>query len=269
MDFIPIIDINTGYNPIFYNNSSRRIAQSLVYGPTGSTGATGTDGATGAQGIQGPEGSVGQPGAQGIQGLDGSVGQSGAQGVQGSEGSVGPRGIPGTQGEPGIQGSQGPVGSVGAQGPQGIPGLEGPPGTQGPQGVPAPRTTITKILNHVTAFALTTAAAGSVVAVPGWSATYTASGRNVRITAYITGMYNGILAPEFRFIYYILRNGVIIGTPGNYNFGWKSYVSNKHESLAPINAIIYNESGTNTYSISINGFMVDTFDTCLMTVIEC
>ncbi len=137
---LPIIDINasTGYNPIFYDSSLRRIAQSLdrVYGPTGPTGAQGIQGDTGPQGIPGTDSTV--PGPQGIQGPQGNPGlDSTVPGPQGPQGNPGlDSTVPGPQGPQGNPGLDSTV--PGPQGPQGNPGLDstvpGPQGIQGPQG---------------------------------------------------------------------------------------------------------------------------------------
>ena len=139
---IPIIDINinTEYNPVFYDILSRQIGQSIdkIPGPTGATGVQGVSGPSGpvgipgtpgAQGTPGPEGDVGVPGAQGAQGIPGPEGPGGAPGASGAQGVKGVQGVPG---------GEGPVGSTGAQGVQGIPGPLGPPGAQGPPGLKGP-----------------------------------------------------------------------------------------------------------------------------------
>ncbi len=176
---IPVIDINinTGYNPLYYHQPSRQIAQSnKVFGSTGPTGSTGNPGADstvpGPQGIQGPQGNPGAdstvPGPQGPQGNPGAdstvPGPQGPQGNPGADSTVpGPQGIQGPQGDPGAdstvpgpQGIQGPQGNPGAdstvpgpqgiQGPQGNPGADstvpGPQGIQGPQGNPGADSTV-------------------------------------------------------------------------------------------------------------------------------
>jgi Collagen triple helix repeat (20 copies)/Chaperone of endosialidase len=151
---IPSIDINvnTGYNPLFYEDSTRRVAQSLgrIYGPTGSTGIQGIQGPTGSTGIQGIQGVIGPTGPPGAQGIQGPIGTTGAPGAQGIQGVIGPTGPPGAQGvqgvigptgPPGAQGIQGVIGPAGAPGAQGIQGgigPTGPPGAQGVQGVIGP-----------------------------------------------------------------------------------------------------------------------------------
>jgi Collagen triple helix repeat (20 copies) len=263
---LPIIDINvnTGYTPLLYNSSLRQMAQSLnqSYGPTGPTGVAGVDGVPGSQGVQGPEGPVGATGAQGIQGLDGPIGTAGAQGVQGPVGPEGASGVPGAGGVPGAPGLEGPVGPVGEQGTQGIQGLQGLPGAQGPQGVQTPRTTVTTLLDNVFAAGSMNSNDENSLPVPGWSATYTSSGGDVLIMAYLTasspnGSYFG---PSY---YYLLRNGVVIDQL-SYQMNLVFY----HHSLPPLCAIVPNESGTNTYNINGSHLAIDLTDTCLITVVE-
>ncbi len=264
---LPIIDIsiNTGHKPIFYNNSSRRIVEPAgEYGPTGTTGITGAPGIQGVEGLQGPIGATGNQGVQGTPGLIGIPGPIGTQGVQGLQGPPGSIGPVGPQGAPGIQGAQGPQGLPGSQGTQGIQGPQGPPGIQGPMGVQlSPRIT-TLISNVVPSNIL--AAPNVVTAIPEWSATYTASGGNVNITAYVTAY---IYDFTDNFIdYYLVRNGTTIGSCNFKPMSSGITSTSKPKPLPPLIANVYNESGTNTYSISIQGSGVNQDSRCTMTVVE-
>src|SRR5690606_25340069 len=122
------------------------------------------------------------------------------------------------------------------------------------------RPTVSKILNHVAGN--TIYSSGVTTAIPNWSASYTASGGNVQITAYVTVNVTGSSNTTF----YLLRNGVVIDT-----ILWNNISGsiNLHISMQPLFAIIANETGTNTYSISYNsptlGINEDGTDYCLMT----
>lgn len=252
---IPIVDSNAqGYVQLLYDESKRQIVQmadeSRIVGPTGPSGHTGSQGIQGNAGLIGP---MGPTGIQGLQGVQGSPGPEGAQGIQGIQGIQGVQGIPGPQGP---------------QGPQGPPGPQGPQGDPGPQGPVASRSQITKLLNHTFASSNIIAGAGTILAVPNWNASYTPfiSGRSVQITAYLTGRDRGD-GIESWFTYYLLRNGITIAT-GKYFYTPDIAVNGRHVALDPLQIVIPSESGTNTYSISIEGFMVDLTDTCLITILE-
>ncbi len=262
------VDLDTKYNQLVYDRLSRRISQSLdrVYGPTGATGVTGVTGAPGTQGIQGPTGPAGPIGTQGVEGSVGPVGAAGEQGVQGVEGVGGPVGPIGAQG---IPGSVGPEGTIGLPGAQGLPGIDGPQGPPGAQGPPpsAPRTTITKLLSHVVATPTSAADGVGAQAVPNWSSTYTASGGNVDIRVYITGKQTSINDVRNNpFQYFLLRNGLAVGfSPDFYNP--VDYTGYTHV-LPPLFTVLPAETGTNTYSISIANFSVDSEHECTMTIME-
>jgi hypothetical protein len=235
----------------------------IFTGPTGETGPTGTIGSTGKigrVGITGPTGSTGQTGPTGSIGKTGPTGSTGQIGPTGSIGQTGPTGSIGKTGPTGPQGttgSIGPIGPTGALGPTGLNGLIGPTGSAGGS------STITILLNHVVASSLTSSV-GDITPVPGWSASYTSSGGTVRIDVNISGYTNS----GGQIIYYLTRNGQTIDATEFF-----TNIALDHVALAPLCAILPNETGTNTYAISIQGespleFIVDTNDSCLMVVTE-
>ena len=120
---------------------------------------------------------------------------------------------------------------------------------------------VTKLLNHVPGSA---SAGATPVPVTGWSAAYTASGNKVKIAAYITTWCTGV----GNVTYHLLRNGSIIDT-GTFFFNQPAV----HMNMPPLYAVIPNETGTNTYSISVQGTAgykcnVDVNDKCLLVVTE-
>jgi hypothetical protein len=120
---------------------------------------------------------------------------------------------------------------------------------------------VTKLLNHVPGSA---SAGATAVPVTGWSAAYTASGNKVKIVAYMTCWCTGV----GNVTYNLLRNGAIIDS-GTFFFNQGAV----HMSVPPLYAVIPNETGTNTYSISVQGTAgyncnVDINDKCLMVVTE-
>jgi hypothetical protein len=120
---------------------------------------------------------------------------------------------------------------------------------------------VTKILNHVPGNA--SADASKAVPVTGWSAPYTASGK-VSVVAYITGWSTGVGLVTYN----LLRNGLPIDS-GVFFFNQPAV----HMSMPPLYAVIPNETGTNVYSISVQGgpggrFNVDINDRCLIIVTE-
>jgi hypothetical protein len=118
------------------------------------------------------------------------------------------------------------------------------------------RTNKTKLLNHTVA--ATTSGNANVTA---WSASYTASGGAVEVTAQFTGYApsSGSSVP-----YYLQRDGVTVDTATFY-----FNATNVHTLLPTLCYITSAETGAHTYSIRIGtGLTVDSGDTCLMVVTE-
>jgi hypothetical protein len=123
------------------------------------------------------------------------------------------------------------------------------------QGGVSLRTKKTKLLNHIAA--ATTSGNANVTA---WSASYTASGGAVEVTAQLTGF-----SPSGSSVsYFLQRDGVTVDT-ATYFFN----TTNVHAVLPTLCYITSAETGSHTYSIRIGtGVTVDTQDTCLMVVTE-
>jgi hypothetical protein len=122
------------------------------------------------------------------------------------------------------------------------------------QGGVSLRTKKTKILNHVIA-----ASTSGDANVSAWSASYTASGGAVEVTAQIGGYSTSGSAKS----YYLQRDGVTVDT-GTFFFNQ----ANVHTVFPTLCYITSAETGTHTYSIRIGtGITVDS-DTCLMVVTE-
>jgi hypothetical protein len=245
----------------------------IVNSPTGSvlTGSSGTIGAIGATGRTGPTGQTGPTGSSGYTGTIGVTGKTGKTGSTGYTGATGATGATGRTGPTGQTGPTGPTGFIGATGstgitgPSGIIGLTGPNGSLGPTGPPGSgqNVIVTKLLNHKIPSSTTTSSGGDTIPVPGWSESYTSSGGNVRIDANITGY-----SSSGKIRYNLTRNSQTIDTTEFY-----INTDSDHIALAPLCAIILDETGTNIYGISIKSetalaFTVNTSDTCLMVVTE-
>jgi hypothetical protein len=124
------------------------------------------------------------------------------------------------------------------------------------QGGVSLRTKKTKLLNHVVA--ASTSGDNNVAA---WSASYTASGGAVEVTAQIGGYTSASGALR---TYLLQRDGVTVDTAIFY-----FNQAGVHTILPTLCYITSAESGSHTYSIRIGtGMIVDTSDSCLMVVTE-
>jgi hypothetical protein len=100
-----------------------------IQGPQGERGERGPQGEQGIQGPQGERGERGPQGIQGLQGLQGERGERGPVGLRGVQGEMGPIGPTGATGPRGLPGKDGKNGMMGPMGPRGADGAPGPAGT--------------------------------------------------------------------------------------------------------------------------------------------
>jgi hypothetical protein len=103
-------------------------------GSSGSDGSSGTSGSDGTSGTSGFDGSSGSSGTSGTSGSDGTSGTSGTSGSDGTSGSSGSDGTSGTSGSSGSSGTSGTSGSDGTSGTSGVDGVSGTSGTSGTSG---------------------------------------------------------------------------------------------------------------------------------------
>jgi hypothetical protein len=213
-------------------------------GPTGQTGETGPTGQTGYTGQTGATGVTG-PASVGIVNLYKSV-FSGESSFLGSMEQFGNDG-----GEVNV--STPYAFSVETKSWDNITRITaGMTGPTGPIGVIQK----TKILNHVSSSSTISGSAS----VSDWSASYTASGGRVEVTAQITASSSSSGSKT----YSLQRDGTMVDTA---SFFFNE--TNVHHTLPTLCYITGAETGTHTYSIQIgSGLTVDTQDFCLMILTE-
>ena len=277
LNFPPNPTIGTPYagpNGVGYTFDGLKWVVTSGNGPSGPSGPAGNIGPSGPSGadstVSGPSGPSGPSGADSIvSGPTGDPGPSGPSGPSGADSMVsGPTGDPGPSGPSGPSGDPGPSGPQGDPGPSGVngdPGPSGPTGDPGPSGPSGPAgagggSNIVKtiLLRHVANTATITGPAD----VNAWSASYTASGNNVEIMAFVTVSNNG-LGAEPKYLY-LKRDGAIVDTIAYF------FTGNAHYSIGPFYYLDTSASGSHTYGITLgtSGEIASTADSCLMIATE-
>jgi hypothetical protein len=227
------------------SGSSGSDGTSGTSGSSGSSGTSGVDGVSGTSGTSGSSGIDGTSGSSGISGVDGTDGSSGTSGVDGVSGTSGTSGSSGSDGSSGTSGSSGSDGSSGTSGVDGVSGTSGTSGSSGSDG--------TSGTSGDSLFALT----GSV-----WSTT-----NDVEITGslHITSLLgitdSNVIMTDSSSLYLTSGSNIYVDggiISGAYIYGDGSNLINIPASGVTGLQLNQITSGSNTASIDLNGFNINT-----------